>query len=102
MRGRAAGQGGEDEGRAAESVSVCVGPGVHLVFVEGADGADLGEPYTDMEGVHLCVYTADFWGLYQRLQSRGLTWTNPRFTHVDTPIVDQVRAPLSAGREIRC
>ena len=30
-------------GAVSASVSVCVGPGVHLVFVEQEDGADLGE-----------------------------------------------------------
>ena len=65
-----------------EYVAVCVGPGVHLVYVESGDltEADLQK----MEGVHICVYAADFEGLYQRLKAHNLIWTNPRFTHLDS------------------
>jgi len=61
-------------------IAVSVGPGVHFVFVEHEDAMD----YTDMAGVHICVYAADFRGLYKRLADRSLVWTNPRFTHLDS------------------
>jgi hypothetical protein len=64
------------------SCSVSVGPGVHLVFVE-RDNISLADTLA-MQGVHLCVYTLDFYGLYQRLSQRKLIWTNPRFVHLDT------------------
>lgn len=61
---------------------VCVGPGVHLVFTESND---LSESDTrEMEGVHVCFYADDFENLYKKLSDRGLIWTNPRFTHLDS------------------
>jgi hypothetical protein len=66
----------------AATCSVCVGPGVHLVFVE-KENISLADTQA-MQGVHLCVYTQDFYGLYQRLSQRNLFWTNPRFVHLDT------------------
>lgn len=69
-------------GGAAPAVSVCVGPGVHLVYAE-REGVDDGAR-ARMEGVHLCVYANDFKGIYDRLTERGLVWTNPRFVHLDT------------------
>jgi catechol-2,3-dioxygenase len=61
---------------------VSVGPGVHLVFVEDSE---LSEQDTSlMEGLHICIYAADFEGLYKRLAERSLIWTNPRFTHLDS------------------
>lgn len=65
-----------------EKAVVCVGPGVHVVFVESND---LTEKDTkDMEGVHVCFYADDFEGIYQRLAARNLIWTNPRFHHLDS------------------
>jgi catechol 2,3-dioxygenase-like lactoylglutathione lyase family enzyme len=69
-----------DDGRA--SAVVCVGPGVHLVFVEHPHDMPTTLS-TAMEGVHICLYTAEFAQLYQRLTDRGLIWTNPRFVHLD-------------------
>ena len=64
-------------------VTVCVGPGVHLVFVENQHLSD--EDLKQMEGVHLCIYTAPkFRNLYDRLTEAKLVWTNPRFTHLDS------------------
>jgi hypothetical protein len=67
---------------AATTCSVSVGLGVHLVFVE-RENISLADTLA-MQGVHLCVYTLDFYGLYQRLSQRKLIWTNPRFVHLDT------------------
>ena len=68
----------ETSGRAV----VCVGPGVHLVFVESDE---LSENDTEeMKGVHVCFYAEDFKDLYQRLSERQLIWTNPRFVHLDS------------------
>jgi hypothetical protein len=67
---------------------VCVGPGVHLCFVEQQDDDDAVEANRDvqamMEGVHVCFYADDFEGLYGRLLHKNLIWTNPRFVHLDT------------------
>ena len=65
-----------------EQATVSVGPGVHLVFSERQDltEADLQR----MRGVHICIYVAAFQSLYERLSARGLIWTNPRFTHLDS------------------
>lgn len=66
---------------------VCVGPGVHLVFVEqlsSSSSAVYQQTLERMQGVHVCIYAADFRGIYQRLEERGLIWTNPRFVHLDT------------------
>eukprot|EP00977_Amphora_coffeiformis_P020736 scaffold8453_cov131-Amphora_coffeaeformis.AAC.3 len=61
---------------------VCVGPGVHLIYVEQETLTE--NQLQAMKGVHICIYVSDFAGLYQRLQSKGLIWTNPRFTHLDS------------------
>ena len=36
------------------------------------------------EGIHICVYIASFRRTFDRLSRLGLTWTNPRFAHLDT------------------
>ena len=61
---------------------VCVGPGIHLVFIE-SEKLTL-EATSAMEGVHICFYTADFKGLYERLAERDIIWTNPRFLYLDS------------------
>lgn len=61
---------------------VCVGPGVHLAFVENTNLSE--SDMRDMQGVHVCFYADDFEGLYHRLADKGLIWTNPRFTHLDS------------------
>jgi catechol-2,3-dioxygenase len=69
---------------------VCVGPGVHLAFVEEQEqGQEQSIPVEGtmamaMEGVHVCFYANDFRELYHRLSERKLIWTNPRFVHLDT------------------
>lgn len=68
----------ETPGRAV----VCVGPGVHLVFVE-SEGLTENDT-ADMEGVHVCFYADDFSGLYRKLAERKLIWSNPRFLHLDS------------------
>ena len=68
---------------AAGQAVVCVGPGVHLVWVENESLTD--HHLQAMQGVHLCIYTAPgFQDLYHRLSQAGLIWTNPRFTHLDS------------------
>ena len=67
-------------------VTVTVGPGVHLLFVETAAPHHLDNNKTDdaMHGVHICIYTGPgFHALYNRLDQYGLIWTNPRFLHLD-------------------
>jgi aspartate/methionine/tyrosine aminotransferase len=64
--------------------TVSVGPGVHLVWVEGTDTLSHRRAMDTMKGVHLCVYTHNFRELYDRLSRRKLIWTNPRFVHLDT------------------
>lgn len=66
----------------ADKAVVCVGPGVHLVFVESDDLLD--DDTRGMQGVHVCFYADDFENLYQKLKARNLIWTNPRFVHLDT------------------
>ncbi|CAM9811143.1 unnamed protein product, partial [Heterosigma akashiwo] len=61
---------------------ISVGPGVHLGFVENENLSE--QDIKAMEGVHICVYAHNFKGLYDRLKARGLIWTNPRFTHLDS------------------
>jgi hypothetical protein len=65
---------------------VCVGPGVHLAFVEQEEQEQSIPPEVTMamEGVHVCFYANDFRDLYHRLSERNLIWTNPRFVHLDT------------------
>ena len=68
-------------------VVVSVGPGVHLVFVEQQaleEDPIKHHHYEDMKGVHVCFYAHNFQHLYQKLSDRGLIWTNPRFTHLDS------------------
>jgi catechol-2,3-dioxygenase len=60
---------------------ISVGPGVHLVYIEDDKLSD--DDVKAMEGVHICIYANDFKGLYNRLASKKLIWTNPRFTHLD-------------------
>jgi hypothetical protein len=60
---------------------ISVGPGVHLVYIEDDKLSD--DDVKGMEGVHICIYANDFKGLYHRLASKKLIWTNPRFTHLD-------------------
>ena len=67
---------------AHDKAVICVGPGVHLAFVESDDLSE--DDIRDMEGVHVCFYADDFEGLFQRLAGRDLIWTNPRFTHLDS------------------
>ena len=65
-----------------DAVTVSVGPGVHLVFVE--NNLVSNQDFDMMNGVHACVYVADFKNMYTTLHSHGLIWTNPRFTHLDS------------------
>jgi aromatic aminotransferase len=75
-----------------KSVTVSVGPGVHLVFVEQQQAKVnnddqhllLQSAMDAMKGVHICVYTHNFETLYHRLYEKNLIWTNPRFTHLDS------------------
>eukprot|EP00586_Coscinodiscus_wailesii_P004232 CAMPEP_0172480504 /NCGR_PEP_ID=MMETSP1066-20121228/5689_1 /TAXON_ID=671091 /ORGANISM="Coscinodiscus wailesii, Strain CCMP2513" /LENGTH=369 /DNA_ID=CAMNT_0013241879 /DNA_START=125 /DNA_END=1234 /DNA_ORIENTATION=- len=61
---------------------VCVGPGVHMAFVERETLTSRDRHA--MEGVHVCFYVNDFGALYRRLTERNLIWTNPRFVYLDT------------------
>jgi catechol-2,3-dioxygenase len=70
----------EKEGSAV--VTISIGPGVNLVFVEQRMLEK--DWYDAMKGVHICIYVDDFQGLYERLSQRMLIWTNPRFVHLDT------------------
>lgn len=70
-----------DEFDAAAAI-VCVGPGVHLVFIESTNTSS--EDRKKMEGVHVCIYASDFEGLYKKLEAHKLTWSNPRFLHLDS------------------
>ena len=63
-------------------VIVCVGPGVHLTFVENEQLTE--HSMKRMEGVHACIYISNFQRTYQSLKKRNLIWTNPRFTHLDS------------------
>ncbi|CAB9510933.1 expressed unknown protein [Seminavis robusta] len=64
------------------AIAVCVGPGVHLAYVEDDNLSQ--DAISAMEGVHLCIYVNGFKNLYDRLKTRNLIWTNPRFTHLDS------------------
>lgn len=66
--------------------TVCVGPGVHLIFVENDDDDDdKSIPAQQiMDGIHVCIYIPNFQSMYNSLQERNLIWTNPRFTHLDS------------------
>ena len=61
---------------------VCVGPGVHLAYIEDETLTDSDED--TQRGVHICIYVNNFRSLYQRLSAKNLIWTNPRFTHLDS------------------
>lgn len=61
---------------------VGVGPGVHFVFVESSELT--ARSLERMQGVHACIYIPHFESTYHELKGRGLIWTNPRFTHLDT------------------
>ena len=64
-----------------DTLSICVGPGVHLVYVE----QDIDNGLKDlMEGVHIGIYVQNFKALYDNLSGQNLIWTNPRFVHLDT------------------
>ena len=65
---------------AADAAVVPVGPSCHLVFRE-CDADPVAE--AAMEGVHIAIYVSDWKGAYERLSALGLTWSNPRFTHLD-------------------
>lgn len=68
--------------RGAAVACVAVGPGVHFVFAEKRHMPD--DVMERMEGVHACVYVPHFRRTYDVLEERGLIWTNPRFTHLDS------------------
>jgi hypothetical protein len=65
-----------------QAVSVSVGPGVQIVFVESDIVTD--RDVEMMNGVHVCIYVSDFKAKYTSLKKQGLIWTNPRFTHLDS------------------
>lgn len=65
-----------------ECTIVGVGPGVHFVFVESSELT--ARSLERMQGVHACIYIPHFESTYHELKDRGLIWTNPRFTHLDT------------------
>eukprot|EP00537_Pseudo-nitzschia_pungens_P005534 CAMPEP_0172366206 /NCGR_PEP_ID=MMETSP1060-20121228/14167_1 /TAXON_ID=37318 /ORGANISM="Pseudo-nitzschia pungens, Strain cf. cingulata" /LENGTH=467 /DNA_ID=CAMNT_0013089957 /DNA_START=44 /DNA_END=1450 /DNA_ORIENTATION=- len=74
--------------RATNCCVVSVGAGVQLVFVEGSTSQTAGtsdsNPQHLMKGVHICIYAHDFRQLYDRLSSKSLIWTNPRFIYLDS------------------
>lgn len=65
-----------------EAAIVCVGPGVHMAFVENEQLSD--DVTKQMKGVHACIYIPNFQQSYNALKERDLIWTNPRFTHLDS------------------
>ncbi|KAL3796019.1 hypothetical protein HJC23_013076 [Cyclotella cryptica] len=71
-----------DSSTETKAIAVSVGPGVHLVFVENEFVSN--QDFDMMNGVHACIYVAEFKNMYTTLQSHGLIWTNPRFTHLDS------------------
>ena len=82
------------EGEMAMTAAVLVGPSVHFVFFEHreedlsaeeeAKQAGKGAASDGGEGLHACVYIHSFKRAFERLDARGLIWTNPRFRHLDT------------------
>ena len=77
--------GGLATGLAQRAAAVDVGAGVHLIFAPPA--AARAETYmsraAQQRGVHVCCYIPHFRRCYNVLQDRGLTWSNPRFKHLD-------------------
>lgn len=65
-----------------ECAMIGVGMGVHFVFVESPELT--AESLEKQEGVHACIYIPNFYSTYHELKDRGLIWTNPRFTHLDS------------------
>lgn len=63
-------------------LTVCVGPGVHLIFAEHEQLSD--DAIAQMEGVHACIYISNFQKTYDALKKMNMIWTNPRFTHLDS------------------
>lgn len=79
-RSKAASNDGSDSH--VEVATVCVGPGVHMTFVENEQLSD--DIVKQMEGVHACIYIPNFRQNYDALKEKDLIWTNPRFTHLDS------------------
>jgi len=67
-------------------VAVMVGPSCHFVFSqdEETNQAKMDEEVRKQQGIHVCVYIEQFKHTFLQLQSMGLTWTNPRFSWLDT------------------
>ena len=72
----------EDDSISKNVAIVSVGNNVDLVFVERSNISQ--SDIDSMKGVHICIYVNDFKQLYDKLTSRSLIWTNPRFVHLDT------------------
>jgi len=70
----------DDSGNACAIIGV--GMGVHFVFVESPE-LTTGS-LEKQEGIHACIYVSNFYSTYHELKDRGLIWTNPRFTHLDS------------------
>jgi len=64
------------------AIAIAVAPGVHLIYAESERLSDVD--LEAMNGIHICIYTNDFGGLYHRLKQLNLIWTNPRFTYLDS------------------
>jgi len=60
---------------------VALGPGVHAIFTDVPGTTP--ETLARMRGLHLCIYIHGFKRAFEQLQACGLTWTNPRFAHLD-------------------
>ena len=56
-------------------------------------------PEGDGMGLHMCIYIANFKATYERLHTLGLTFTNPRFVHLDRCDTYEEAA---ASRTFRC
>eukprot|EP00956_Cyclotella_meneghiniana_P022274 scaffold41892_cov79-Cyclotella_meneghiniana.AAC.3 len=69
-------------------------PGIKAIEIACREGtvnkiAQFYENITDqdlesMNGVHICIYIANFQSMYKTLEEQKLIWTNPRFTHLDS------------------
>ena len=80
-------------GAMAKTAAVLVGPSVHFVFFEHRE-EDLSAEKEALQagkgsaagggGLHVCVYISGFRRAWERLEARGLVWTNPRFKHLDS------------------